>query len=121
MFPPPTGYLLQCFDEKFNKSGLTHGGRALSKHSVRDSSLFWGKCEGKVDYINEHAKYMINLLIRTSVWHNVFILPQNLRAFEIRNISGYGARWEYQENGIITFRGFVEPPMEDGHLKKWRH
>jgi hypothetical protein len=38
-------------------------------------------------------------------------------ADEIRVIQSYGARREFQEAGIM-FRGFVEPPMEDGHAKK---
>lgn len=99
---------------------MTHGGRALSKHSIRDSSCFWGKVQGTSSYVNASADSMLDLIVRNSVWHNVFALPHNLKAYEIRVLSGYGARWEFGE-GYMIFRGFVEPPMEDGHAKKWRH
>ena len=42
-------------------------------------------------------------------------------AYEIRNALGYGARWEFKPNDKIFFRGFLEPPMENGHELKWRH
>ena len=70
---------------------------------------------------------------------------------EIRQEQGYGARWRVEEcrdvganhdngngngNGndcnilkgrsshpsvVVTFRGFLEPMMEDGHERRWRH
>jgi len=62
----------------------------------------------------------LNRIIENCLWNNVFALPHDLKAYEVRVPQGYGARWEFQQSGI-AFRGFVEPPMEDGHAKKWRH
>lgn len=36
----------------------------------------------------------------------------------MRTIEGYGCRWN--SDGTF-FRGFIEPPMVDGHLKGWIH
>ncbi len=61
---------------------------------------------------------------------------------EIRLEEGYGARWRVEEYAnsdanendkkgptkasnsqrlVVTFRGFLEPQMEDGHERRWRH
>ena len=121
MYPPPTDDLYKAFFAPYNKSGLTHGGRALSKHSVRDSSHFWGNTAGKVDEVNERAFKKLEEIIENSVWHNIIVLTQECYAYEIRNELGYGARWEFKKNEPIFFRGFVEPPMENGHELRWRH
>jgi hypothetical protein len=120
LFPPSTEELFAAFNERHKGQPLTVGGRALSKHAVRDSSRFWGVCTGTNDFINEEAMACLVRIIEHCVWNNVFVLPHGLMAYEVRIGQGYGARWEFHQAGI-TFRGFVEPPMEDGHLKKWRH
>jgi len=38
----------------------------------------------------------------------------DLAVFELRIAAGYGARWLADGS---EFRGFLEPPMEDGHSK----
>ena len=121
LIPPPTDDLYEAFNEKFNRSGLTHGGRALSKHSIRDSSNFWGYSQGKVGDVNSKALKKVNQIVENSVWHNVIYLVEESFAYEIRNALGYGARWEFKPNDKIFFRGFLEPPMENGHELKWRH
>ena len=45
---------------------------------------------------------------------------------EVRAVSGYGARWsgDWEEEGggkDVLFRGFLEPQMENGFEKRWRH
>ncbi|KAI9298743.1 hypothetical protein K502DRAFT_322685 [Neoconidiobolus thromboides FSU 785] len=62
---------------------------------------------------------------------NLHLLPGGKPAFEIRNIQGYGARWELKlklDHDVdilvvdhIIFRGLLEPPMEDGHTNNWLH
>lgn len=42
------------------------------------------------------------------------MLPHEVEAFEVRQDAGYGARWIKSDDGWV-FRGFVEPPMEEGH------
>lgn len=100
---------------------MTVGGRALSKHSVRDSSKFWGESTGQVDKINSNALRCLNFIIENCVWNNVFALPHDAKAYEIRCNPGYGARWEFKSDTEIFFRGFLEPVVEDGHEKRWRH
>ena len=41
-----------------------------------------------------------------------------LQVFEVRTAEGYGARWLADGS---EFRGFLEPQMEEGHSKGWRH
>ena len=121
LYPPPTDALYDSFKVNFNKSGLTNGGRALAKHSIRDSSHFWGYSQGKVNEINSKAIKKLNQIIENSVWHNIMYLVDESYAYEIRNPLGYGARWEFKPNEPIFFRGFLEPVMENGHELKWRH
>jgi hypothetical protein len=120
LFPPSTPALYAAFEEQHKGQPLGVGGRAFSKHSVRDSARFWGFCKGPNDFINEEARKCLNRVVANVVWNNVFALPQEAKAYEIRVSQGYGARWEFKKNGI-AFRGFVEPMMEDGHAKRWRH
>jgi hypothetical protein len=37
---------------------------------------------------------------------------------EVRVMEGYGLRWTCDGS---FFRGFLEPHMEDGHSKGWKH
>ena len=48
---------------------------------------------------------------------NLHILPHSEYILELRTIEGYGLRWT--EKGV--FRGLLEPPMEGGHEKGWKH
>ena len=120
MYPPPTSQLMVAFNEKHKGQKMTVGGRAFSKHSIRDSAKFWGVCTGKDDYINDEAVRCLERIIACAAWNNVFALPGDAKAYEVRERVGYGARWEFKESGI-AFRGFVEPVMKDGHEKRWRH
>jgi hypothetical protein len=79
-------------------------------------------------------------LLQTAVWINLHTfggLQENNPVLEIRVASGYGARWTGDWSTTTTtttmssqttttplniqFRGFLEPPMENGHETKWRH
>jgi hypothetical protein len=120
LFPPSTPDLHRAFVECHKGQPLTVGGRAFSKHSIRDSARFWGYCQGPNDFINEEGLKCLNRVVLNGVWNNVFVLPHDAKAYEIRVPQGYGARWEFKQGGI-AFRGFVEPMMEGGHEKRWRH
>mmetsp|Transcript_50451 Transcript_50451/g.129996 ORF Transcript_50451/g.129996 Transcript_50451/m.129996 type:complete len:99 (+) Transcript_50451:481-777(+) len=54
---------------------------------------------------------------------SLFYLPPRTQheqpVLEVRMKEGYGARWYIDTP--ITFRGFLEPQMEGGHEKRWRH
>uniref|UniRef100_A0A0A0KEV6 Uncharacterized protein n=1 Tax=Cucumis sativus TaxID=3659 RepID=A0A0A0KEV6_CUCSA len=67
---------------------------------------------------NRHAMNTIVHLIAQCCWMNIHIVAPHGIVFEIRIAEGYGARWSKDGNKFI---GFLEPYMEDGHLKGWKH
>lgn len=100
-------------------SVLTVGARALTKHAHRSSEGFWGTVKGSEARKNEIAAELISRLTQNCVWINMHQLPGNEPVLEIRTEEGYGARWAVMGNP--GFRGFLEPHMQDGHEKHWRH
>jgi hypothetical protein len=122
-FPPGTRECLDAARAPFTAGKeLSVCGRALSKHGVRAPSSFWSLSpyEGRAGVLNAGAERAIERVINSAVWWNVFALPHDILAFEIRAVSLYGVRWEVKAGNVI-FRGFLEPPMPDGHEKGWRH
>ncbi|XP_022145214.1 uncharacterized protein LOC111014716 isoform X3 [Momordica charantia] len=97
---------------------LTIGAKALAKHHHRSSSKYWGTCDGNDYDKNKLAMNSILDLIAHCCWLNIHIVPPHGIVFEIRIAEGYGARWSKDGNKFI---GFLEPYMEDGHLKGWKH
>ncbi|QCE09103.1 uncharacterized protein LOC114183748 [Vigna unguiculata] len=118
--PPPISTLLASFNIPCtpNENGLSHGARALAKHACRSASSYWGSLNGNDSNKNRLAKDAINRLIAHCCWLNVHIVPPHGVVFEIRVADGYGARWN--EDGS-KFIGFLEPYMQDGHSKGWKH
>ncbi|CAK8535972.1 unnamed protein product [Lathyrus sativus] len=118
--PPPTSTLLASFNFPCNPSekSLTHGARALAKHAGRSSNGYWGSLVGNDSNKNRLAMDVINNLIAHCCWMNIHIVPPHGVVFEIRVADGYGARWN--EDGS-KFIGFLEPYMQDGHSKGWKH
>ncbi|KAK9288552.1 hypothetical protein L1049_017011 [Liquidambar formosana] len=120
--PPSRSTLLSSFMLPYNLnvkgSTLTHGARALAKHANRSCNNSWGSFDGSDSNKNRLAMDVINHLISHSCWLNVHIVPPNGAVFEIRVEGGYGARWS--KDGT-KFVGFLEPYMEDGHSKGWKH
>ncbi|EFJ11351.1 hypothetical protein SELMODRAFT_126335, partial [Selaginella moellendorffii] len=120
--PPPRSRLLASFlarnSESVPSSKLTVGGRALAKHVNRSSAGWWGACSGTETAKNKIALKAVCRIIDQASWMNIHHLPQSTHIFEIRVQDGYGARWSSDGK---QFRGFVEPPMKDGHSSKWRH
>ena len=60
---------------------------------------------------------MLRMFYEKGSWINIHGLPHEITIIELRVDKGYGIRW--QIDGM--FRGFLEPQMEDGHEKGWRH
>ncbi|XP_038690740.1 uncharacterized protein LOC119989356 isoform X4 [Tripterygium wilfordii] len=120
--PPPRSSLLSSFMLPFNPkvkgSVLTTGARALMKHAERSSDRYWGGILGNDYDKNRHAMEVISRLMSNCCWINVHIVPPHGVVFEIRVASGYGARWSKDGNKFI---GFLEPYMDDGHSKGWKH
>ena len=120
MFPPPLSMLLESFKRKHKPNAeLSCGARALSKHCHRDStSQWWGTSTGSESNKNEHANQVLEKILSDAVWINIHLLPHDVKVLEVRNELGYGARWSCDGT---TFRGFLEPQMNDGHSIGWRH
>lgn len=122
MLPPPRSTLLSSFTlphkHEVKGCGLTDGARALAKHVNRCSSNYWGIFEGNDSAKNHLALEVITCIILHCCWMNVHIVQPHDAVFEIRVAEGYGARWSKDGTKFI---GFLEPYMEDGHSKKWRH
>lgn len=102
---------------------LTVGGRALCKHSGRGKDGWWGGCGGTEADKNDRAERVVLLILATATWVNLHAFGGNGEEgqdgfFEVREALGYGARWSADG---AAFRGFLEPHMEDGHEKGWRH
>lgn len=118
--PPLKNICEQSFNAKYkNSSNLTKGARELSKHMGRCSSKWWGEIiSGTEIQKNNNANVILKYLLDNSIWFAIFKLTSSIIIFEIREKDGYGARWDISGN---PFRGFVEPHMENGHEKKWKH
>ena len=119
---PSRDRLLASFNEVRSHSLLTEGGRALTKHCHRDSSIgWWGTVKGSAVQVNAIAVRKMEEILEHATWRNVFYLPGDRPVCEFRVQLGYGARWTWSEDSEITFRGFLEPPQENGHQVGWRH
>lgn len=132
LLPPSSRELLDasCKLHKPNtKSSLTVGARALTKHADRGQSRFYGNIQGSESAKNEHAEQIVKELIQKAAWiniHNFGGTEASRPVVEVRTDEGYGARWSALWIDAftpvdVTFRGFLEPQMEDGHEKRWRH
>lgn len=115
-----------------NRTGLTTGARAWSKHAHRTQfgsadAGWWGRAQGPVSTINEGAIALFWKIMDGTTWRNLHWLPHQVLVYEVRVLEGYGMRWSQdQSNGEDKgrqwmFRGFLEPTMENGHELGWRH
>ncbi|KAJ3794889.1 hypothetical protein GGU11DRAFT_817901 [Lentinula aff. detonsa] len=144
--PPSVEECLAAFTTP-NKVQLTAGARAWSKHAHRSLTRtkqknhastiptgWWGTPSGPVSTINEKALILFWKIIATVTWRNLHWLPHSVLVYEIRVKDGYGMRWSQDQSigevkGTLSgnveppwvFRGFVEPMMENGHERGWRH
>ncbi|KAL4144285.1 hypothetical protein PRNP1_013422 [Phytophthora ramorum] len=110
---------LAAFTQRFTPGEpLSVGARAFSKHCARSSSGWWGELKGNDAAKNERAERKVRDVLASATWKNIHSLPHAQATMEVRNALGYGARWDAETR---TFRGFLEPPMVNGHETKWRH
>jgi hypothetical protein len=143
LLPPSRKALLEAASRLHHpKNKLTVAARARSKHAHRGcQDLFFGIAKGPQEAQNDATKEILVKLLQTAVWINLHTfggLQENNPVLEIRVASGYGARWTGDWSTTTTttttmssqttttplniqFRGFLEPPMENGHETKWRH
>ncbi|KAG4945161.1 hypothetical protein JHK87_041168 [Glycine soja] len=120
--PPPISTLLASFNLPCNPNVRTLGANCSAltiSFKILSSSGYWGlSSHGIYSNKNRLAMDVINRLISHCCWLNVYTVPPHGVVFEIRVANGYGARWT--EDGS-KFIGFLEPYMQDGHSKRWKH
>ncbi len=136
---PDIGRLIQAANHpckpNANPPRLTLAGRARAKHAHRGSTdLFFGVCKGSTTEKNDAAINIVIDMIQRAVWINRHVFGGAKHpVLELRTKEGYGARWSMQDFNDddetttlftakeFTFRGFLEPQMNGGFEKKWRH
>eukprot|EP01041_Mallomonas_annulata_P001391 gene1391-2677_t len=106
-------------------SCLTVGARALAKHAHRCSDKFWGTVTGTEFEKNTLASAKLKYILDNATWINCHVVSgdNNGSVIEVRIEEGYGARWRISDTvpSKVSFRGFLEPYMSDGHDAKWIH
>lgn len=90
----------------------------MTKHVNRSSDGWWGTLCGSDSDKNRVASNVIDRLLRDCCWMNVHLIQPHECVFEIRVCDGYGARWTKDGSKFI---GFLEPYMEEGYAKGWKH
>jgi hypothetical protein len=101
--------------------------RARSKHAHRGQEQFFGIATGSQETQNYETREILVKLLEEAVWINIHTFGgmEGNPVVELRLESGYGARWTVDWSSYspenVEFRGFLEPQMEDGHEKAWRH
>ena len=111
---------------------------ALGKADAQEG--WWGTPAGPVASLNARALALFTRVVHGATWRNLHWLPHGVLVYEVRVRAGYGMRWARDLGGLLdarnvlradavgelgarpwTFRGFVEPMMENGHEVGWRH
>ncbi|TNV86280.1 hypothetical protein FGO68_gene16032 [Halteria grandinella] len=99
----------------------------MQKHAPRSSDNFWGQQNGLTEkQRNEQSLKILNRILEQCIWINIHTLnPKSVQIIlEVREgMKGYGGRWAVtiSPGEICEFRGLVEPHIEEGHAKKWKH
>ena len=126
VLPPSVLQLVAAFRRRNCDAGsesaatLTVGARALAKHCRRSRDGWWGDgLRGTEAEKNARADAKLVEILAQPAWANVHALPHGVLVYEVRTEAGYGARWECSPP--FSFRGFLEPQMEDGHALGWVH
>ncbi len=109
----------------------------VSKKSKGEAG-WWGRAQGPRAVLNEKALELFWKIVNSASWQNLHWLPHKVLVYEMRVPEGYGMRWSQDQNNkegedgeeegkdmVLhrpwTFRGFVEPMIENGHEVGWRH
>ena len=130
---PSRGQLMKAANRPYSLSDplLSVAARALAKHAHRSNDGFFETGNGNSSAKTVAATTVLQKLLEDASWINIHTFGgmEGTPVLEVRIGSGHGARWtgvwEVPEaNRLptkVTFRGFLEPQMDDGHDKKWRH
>lgn len=107
---------------------LSVAARARAKHAHRSPDSFFKEIKGSIQNQNAIAESFLSKILQEACWINIHIFGgASAPVLEVRIKQGYGARWaanwkdNLTEPTSVTFRGFLEPQMPDGHLVRWRH
>ncbi|VTS05189.1 hypothetical protein [Tuwongella immobilis] len=106
--PPLRATLLTAATTAHGSDGLSVLGRALAKHIHRHPSPFWGAepLTGSASAKNARALERLQALLEQFTWWNVFGHFAHETVYEIREPSGYGARWGHDGTQLI---GLLSP------------
>jgi hypothetical protein len=119
LLPPSWTCLLEA--ASVEKRALSVAARARAKHAHRGKDHFFGLVTSNADKQNKETYQIVLSLLRDAAWINIHTFSGTTEpVLEVRVASGYGARWKLEANGV-SFRGFLEPQMSNGHERKWRH
>lgn len=133
LLPPSIDQLMRSsrkFHKPNSKSQLTVAARALAKHAHRGDEGFFGIIKGSESEKNYHAEAIVHKIVSQAAWVNIHCfggIEESRPVIEVRTDRGYGARWSavWRESLFspeeVEFRGFLEPQMESGHERRWRH
>lgn len=124
VLPPSWKSLLEAASSQ--KHALSVAARARAKHAHRGKDQFFGVVGGNAETQNIEAHQIVLSLLRDAAWINIHTFGgKTLPFLEVRVASGYGARWKIESTELdaskVSFRGFLEPQMPDGHERNWRH
>lgn len=124
LLPPSWKSLLEA--ASFQKDALSVAARARAKHAHRGKDQFFGIVSGNAETQNSEAHQIVLSLLSDAAWINMHTFGGNTLPFlEVRVASGYGARWKLESTQMsackVSFRGFLEPQMPDGHERNWKH
>ncbi len=133
--PPYRSIPIDASTSGGNGEGGESGSKKQKKADVEASAGWWGVASGSVATINEKALALFWKVMNGATWRNLHWLPHEVVVYEVRVAEGYGMRWSQQRvlggsgeeaqtevaGRPWTFRGFVEPMMENGHEVGWRH
>lgn len=113
--PPTREALFSSAETPCNpRAELSVAARAWSKHAPRSGSSFWGAPAGGDAEKNAAARRLIEAILDSATWWNVFGHYVHDTVFEARVRSGHGARWG---NGGTVFIGFLEPFLREDEVK----
>jgi hypothetical protein len=120
LLPPSWKRLLET--ASVEKHALSVAARARAKHAHRGNDQFFGLVTGNSQNQNKETYQIVICLLREAAWINIHTFGGTTDPFlEVRVASGYGARWKLELSSGVSFRGFLEPQMPNGHERKWRH
>lgn len=129
LLPPSTTKLLEASRARHSANvALSVAARARAKHANRSNDSIFGTVKGNDEQHNTDTATVIETILHEAIWIYIHTFGglDGKPVLEVRMGSGYGARWTADWSDPVhptnvQFRGFLEPTMDDGHEKGWKH